>query len=291
MLAVPCSGIFLAAIDQTVVVTVLPRIIDDLEGGFNPGAVERAGWIITSYLFGFTVVLPLMGKVADLYGQRRTSYLAMMIFALGLGLATIAVSGNREFGWYSFDLPLLVIGIVVLVAFILSDLRAEPPLVNFQLFVNRSFASANIAHFLVGIALITALVQVPSFAYSSGWPESSYTSPLTGGLLLIRLTLMIPIGAILGGILCGRIGERAPGRPGLCAFRLRVLTHERLGSGCDDTGADWRSRRRQPGLWPGDRPDQPGGSKQRPRKADGLGFRRADHQPDNRHDCRPRGAE
>ena len=58
MLAVLCTGIFLAAIDQTVVVTVLPRIIDDLEGGFNPSAVERAGfWIITSYLFGFTVVL------------------------------------------------------------------------------------------------------------------------------------------------------------------------------------------------------------------------------------------
>lgn len=72
MLAVLCTGIFLAAIDQTVVVTVLPRIIDDLEGGFNPAAVERAGWIITSYLFGFTVVLPLLGRVADLYGQRRT---------------------------------------------------------------------------------------------------------------------------------------------------------------------------------------------------------------------------
>jgi len=349
VLAVLCTGIFLAAIDQTVVVTVLPRIIDDLEGGFNPAAVERAGWIITSYLFGFTVVLPLLGRVADLYGQRRTYYLAMTIFAvgsllcavsgslyllvgfraiqaigggavipiamamvghnfpagrralalgiigaageaggvlgplygalvgqyigwraifylniplvlailwlvrryvsesrrypvsvdyrsallmaLGLGLATIAVSGGREIGWYSFGLPLLGLGIVVLIAFILSDLRADHPLVNFQLFANRSFASANIAHFLVGIALITALVQVPSFAYSSGWPESSYTSPLTGGLLLIRLTLMIPVGAILGGILCGRIGGRAPAVLGfaLSAFGLWRMSAWDLG--------------------------------------------------------------
>jgi len=82
-LAVLCAGIFLAAIDQTVVVTVLPRIIDDLEGGFSPAGVERAGWIITAYLFGFAVVLPLMGRVADLYGHRRTYGIAMGIFALG----------------------------------------------------------------------------------------------------------------------------------------------------------------------------------------------------------------
>lgn len=242
-----CAGVFLAAIDQTVVVTVLPRIIDDLEGGFSPAGVARAGWIITAYLFGFAVVLPLMGRVADLYGHRRTYGLAMVIFALGsllcavsdslyalvgfralqaigggavvpiamavvghnfpagkralalgiIGAAGVAggvlgplygsfigqyigwraifylniplgVSGGREVGWYGFGLPLVGFGLALLVAFIFSDLRAEHPLVNFQLFANRSFASANIAHFLVGIALITALVQVPSFAYSSG---------------------------------------------------------------------------------------------------------------------------
>ena len=91
-LAVLCTGIFLAALDQTVVVTVLPRIIDDLEGGFSPAGVERAGWIVTAYLFGFTVVLPLMGRVADLYGHRRTYNLAMLIFAAGSLLC--AVSGS-----------------------------------------------------------------------------------------------------------------------------------------------------------------------------------------------------
>jgi len=339
-LAVLCAGIFLAAIDQTVVVTVLPRIIDDLEGGFSPAGVERAGWIITAYLFGFAVVLPLMGRVADLYGHRRTYGIAMGIFALGsllcafsgslyalvgfrglqaigggavvpiamavvghefpvekralalgiigaageaggvlgplygsfigqlvgwraifylniplvliilwllwryvgesrryrvdvdyrsaalmalgLGLTTLGVSGGREVGWYGFGLPLILMGIAFLVAFVFSDLRAEHPLVNLQLFANRSFASANISHFLVGIALITALVQVPSFAYSSGWPASSYSDPMTGGLLLIRLTLMIPLGAVAGGMLCGRVGGRPPAVAGfiLAAFGL-----------------------------------------------------------------------
>ena len=117
----------------------------------------------------------------------------------------------------------------MLVAFVLSDLRAEHPLVNFQLFTNRSYTSANIAHFLVGIALITALVQVPSFAYSSSWPELSYTSPMTGGLLLIRLTLMIPVGAVLGGLLSNRVGGRVPAVLGFVARRRGPLAHEHLG--------------------------------------------------------------
>lgn len=338
-----CTGIFLAALDQTVVVTVLPRIIDDLEGGFSSAAVERAGWIVTAYLFGFTIVLPLMGRVADLYGYRRTYILAMVIFAggsllcavsgslymlvgfraiqaigggavipiamavvghnfpagkralalgiigaageaggvlgpiygavigqyigwqaifylnlplvliiiwlvhryvgenrlsgssdtridyrsaallaLGLGLATLAVSGAREAGWLNFGLPLLGLGLALLAAFVVSDLRASHPLVNVQLFRNRSYTSANIAHFLLGIALITALVQVPTFAYSSGWPASSYNAPMIGGLLLVRLTLMIPVGAVLGGLLISRIGGRFTAAMGflLSAFGL-----------------------------------------------------------------------
>ena len=340
ILAVLCTGIFLAALDQTVVVTVLPRIIDDLGGGFSSAAVERAGWIVISYLFGFTVVLPLMGRVADLHGQRRTYIIAMLIFAggsllcalstslymlvgfraiqavgggavvpiamavvglrfppgkralalgiiggageaggvlgpiygavigqyvgwraifylnlplvlviialvyflveesprsklsvdyrsaallaIGLGLATLGVSGAREIGWATFGLPFVGLGAAFLAAFIVSDLRAEHPLVNVQLFANRSYSSANFAHFLLGVALITALVQVPTFAYSSGWPQTSPNAPMIGGLLLLRLTLMIPVGAVLGGVLTGRIGGRFTAAAGflLSAFGL-----------------------------------------------------------------------
>lgn len=325
-LAVLCTGIFLAAVDQTVVVTVLPRIIDDLEGGFSSGAVERAGWIVTSYLFGFTVVLPLMGRVAERFGQRRTYNMAMIIFAFGsllcavagslyglvgfraiqavgggavvpiamavvghiyppekralalgligasgeaggvlgpfygslvgqfigwraifylnlpivllilwlvrrhvpegrrydvtidyrsgtlmalaLGLATVGVSGTVEFGWRNFGAPLLILGALLFIGFLVSDLRSGHPLIDPSLYINRAFASANIAHFLFGVALITALVQIPAFAYSSVWPQQTYRAPMIGGMLLIRLTLMIPVGAVIGGVMTSRIGSR-----------------------------------------------------------------------------------
>ena len=89
-LAVRGTGIVMAALAQTVGVTVLPRISNDVEGGFSPDAVERAAWIVTSYLLGFTVVLPLMGRVADVHGHRRTYNLAMVFFAVGSLLCAVS---------------------------------------------------------------------------------------------------------------------------------------------------------------------------------------------------------
>ena len=344
-LAVLCLGIFLAAVDQTVVVTVLPDIIDDLEGGFSSSGVERAGWIVTAYLLGYMIVLPLMGRVADRFGHRRIYFLSLGIFAmgsllcalstslfglvgfraiqavgggalvpvamavaghsftprqraialgvigaageagavlgpiygavvgqfmgwraifylnlplvliifwlvhryvgksprypvridyrsglllaLGLGSATFAISGAGELGWLTFGLPLLGISLVFLVAFVFSDSHATSPLVRISMFANRAFSSANIAHFLLGVAMITALVQVPSFAYSSGWPETSDSSPMIGGLLLIRLTLMIPAGALAGGLLARRWGGRLTATLGFALSALGLLLTSR----------------------------------------------------------------
>ncbi len=344
VLAVLCTGIFLAAVDQTVVVTVLPQIVSDLQNGFSSAGVERAGWIVTAYLTGYTIMLPLMGRVADLHGHRRTYNLAMAIFAAGslmcaltpnlfflvgfraiqavgggavlpialavvgdrfpsgkralalgiigaaaeaggvlgplygsligqylgwraifylniplvlliiwlmrryvaesgrrgsrvdwrsgallaaaLGLATAGVSGAREAGWLVFGGPLLALSIGFLAGFIFSVKRAEHPLIDFSMFRSRSFSAANAAHFLLGVALITALAQVPVFAYSAGWPETADVSPLRGGLLLIRLTLLIPVGAVLGGLLSARVSGRLAAVAGFClsAFGLWRLS-------------------------------------------------------------------
>lgn len=339
-LAILCAGIFLAAVDQTVVVTVLPDMIDTLEGGFSSEGVERAGWIVTAYLFGYMAVLPLMGRIADRNGHRRTYNLGLVIFlagsllcaistslylligfraiqavgggmlvpismaaaghyfpperralafgiigaageagavlgplygavlgqhlgwraifylnaplvlliywlvrrrvpesprypatidyrsglllALALGLSIAGISGARELGWLTFGLPLTALGLLTLMAFIYCDGRAAEPLLKLILFTGRVFASANIAFFLLGAALITALVQVPSFAYSSGWPEASSSAPMIGGLLLIRLTLLIPVGAIMGVFLTRRLGSRVTAVSGFlfCATGL-----------------------------------------------------------------------
>src|SRR5947209_15381825 len=58
-------GMFLAALDQTIVATALPTIVGDL-GGLN-----HLSWVVTSYLLASTVSTPLYGKLGDLYGRKK----------------------------------------------------------------------------------------------------------------------------------------------------------------------------------------------------------------------------
>ena len=86
---VACSAVFLTALDQTVVVTALPKIIVDLS--ISPEQLDRAAWIVSGYLLGFIIAMPLMGRISDMYGRRAVFLICLGIFAFGslfCGLAT-----------------------------------------------------------------------------------------------------------------------------------------------------------------------------------------------------------
>jgi MFS family permease len=76
-----CSAVFLTALDQTVVVTALPKIIIDLS--ITVEQLDRAAWIVSGYLLGFVIAMPLMGRVSDMYGRRRVFIICLSIFGVG----------------------------------------------------------------------------------------------------------------------------------------------------------------------------------------------------------------
>jgi MFS family permease len=80
-LLVVCLGVFLSALDQTVVVTALLPIIRDI--GAPITRPDRAAWIVSGYLLGYVIALPLMGRVADVYGRRLVFIFCLTLFALG----------------------------------------------------------------------------------------------------------------------------------------------------------------------------------------------------------------
>jgi len=85
--------VFLGALDQTVVATLLPPIVQELQIPFT--RLHDAAWIVTGYLLGYTVALPVVGRLADLRGRRRVFAACMVLFVL----ASVACGAAASLEW------------------------------------------------------------------------------------------------------------------------------------------------------------------------------------------------
>ncbi|MFC1410026.1 MFS transporter [Streptacidiphilus sp. N1-12] len=77
-------GMFLAALDQTIVSTALPTIVGDL------GGANHLSWVVTSYLLAATATTPLWGKLGDLFGRKYVFVVCIVIFLIGSALCGIS---------------------------------------------------------------------------------------------------------------------------------------------------------------------------------------------------------
>ena len=82
-------ALLLAALDQTIVATALPAIVDDL------GGLTSYSWVITAYILAMTVTVPLYGKLGDIYGRRKLWLVAISVFLVGSALCGLAQSMNQ----------------------------------------------------------------------------------------------------------------------------------------------------------------------------------------------------
>jgi EmrB/QacA subfamily drug resistance transporter len=77
-------GMFLAALDQTIVSTALPTIVGDFHHS------NLLSWVITVYLLASTASTPIWGKAGDLYGRKRLFQLAIVVFLVGSALCGLS---------------------------------------------------------------------------------------------------------------------------------------------------------------------------------------------------------
>ena len=77
-------GMFLAALDQTIVGPVLPRIVTELKGA------DYYTWVVTIFLVTSTITVPIYGKLSDLYGRRPLLLLGITLFLIGSALSGLS---------------------------------------------------------------------------------------------------------------------------------------------------------------------------------------------------------
>ena len=349
-MAALCAAVFVAALDQTMVLTVMPSIMRSLY--IDVHNLNDAGWIITGYLLGYTVAMPLFGRLADVWGRRPMTIVALLLFmigsafciflarldllvaarvvqaagggalvpiamaaaadmfspgrralvlgviggaaeaggvlgpiygaglaalwswrliflvnvplclllmpvcwrllqpgvahsspataeesslepasaggrrrwwrrgrvdyagaalmalalagaTIGLGTGTQTVGSTTQAGSTPVRWPWLAVSAVAFIVFVLFERRHQRPLIRLDFFKRPPFAAANIAHLLLGAALIIGMVEIPLYANTL-----FHMTQIESGLLLIRLTLMIPVGAVVGGWLADLVGYR-----------------------------------------------------------------------------------
>lgn len=79
-------GMFLAALDQSIVSTSIRTIADDLQG------LSAQAWVTTAYLITSTITTPIYGKLGDLYGRKKLFLFAITVFILGSAACSFATS-------------------------------------------------------------------------------------------------------------------------------------------------------------------------------------------------------
>lgn len=82
------SGVMLAmllsSLDQTIVSTAMPTIVQELKG------LEHISWVFTAYMLGSTITVPIYGKLSDIFGRRKLYLIGIIIFLLASTLCGMA---------------------------------------------------------------------------------------------------------------------------------------------------------------------------------------------------------
>lgn len=142
MLAV-MSGLFLVALDQTIVATALGAIVKEF------GSYSSLGFVVTAYMLTTTVTVPLAGKLSDMYGRRPMLIVGVVVFTLGSLLSGLAPNIEWLIAWRA--LQGIGGGIITANAFtIVGDLFSPRERGRWQGFIGAVFGMSSVIGPLLG---------------------------------------------------------------------------------------------------------------------------------------------
>ncbi|MEW2625341.1 MFS transporter [Streptomyces sp. NPDC048106] len=136
-------GMFLAALDQTIVSTSIRTIADDLHG------LSAQAWVTTAYLITSTISTPLYGKLSDLYGRKPFFLAAITIFVVGSAACSFATSMNALSAFRAFQ-GIGAGGLMSLALAIIGDIVPPRERARYQGYMLAMFGSSSVLGPLIG---------------------------------------------------------------------------------------------------------------------------------------------
>src|SRR5436305_1821298 len=183
-------GMFLSALNQTIVATALPTI------GRDFGDFENLSWVIISYLLSSTVVSPLYGKLSDIHGRRSMMLVALGLFIAAATLLLIALtSGGTRVAWMSPTILVLVaMSLALTVAFLWWLKRVPEPFLPLNVLRNPVMRAGTAATSCTLGAVLGLTVYMPLYLQ-----VVHKLSATDAGLALIPVVVMTTPGSMLSG--------------------------------------------------------------------------------------------
>src|SRR6266536_649500 len=190
-------ALLLAALDQTIVATALPKVVSDL------GGITQYTWVFTAYMLGSVVTVPLYGKLGDVHGRKPLFIVAIVIFLVGSALCG-AAQNMWELVIFRAVQGIGAGGIFPL-TFAMIERRVVEPIIPFDLLRNQTVASSVACMALVGAAMFGTISFVPLFV--QGVIGTSATS---SGVVLTPLILGAVTTSFISGQIVSRTGRYRP---------------------------------------------------------------------------------
>jgi len=152
------AGMFLSALDQSVVGTAMRTIADDLHG------LSAQAWVTTAYLITSTIATPIYGKLGDIFGRRKLFIAAISIFVIGSVISGFATS-MYELAAFRAIQGIGAGGLFALALTILADIVPPRDRARYQGMFLAVFGTSSVLGPLIG----GLLAGIDSFLGITGW--------------------------------------------------------------------------------------------------------------------------
>ena len=171
------AGMFLSALDQTVVGTSIRTIADDLNG------LSEQAWVTTAYLIVSTIATPIYGKLSDIFGRRPLFILAISIFLAG-SLASGFATSIFELSLFRAIQGLGAGGLMALPLAIMGDMLAPRERAKYQGYFLAVFGISSVIGPLIGGLFAGA----PEILFLDGWRWVFLVNLPIGAIALVVVT-------------------------------------------------------------------------------------------------------